>query len=124
MLLCIHRFLRNFGSAELTMHSEEPKKCKHSYGSSLVFFRNFATKSRELFHFVQGNFSVSAKKESILLFCSRLFVTLQEFSAFHSIKAVWGIRGKWGYDLATVLNSTFCYKLHQRTPDAEPPAVL
>jgi hypothetical protein len=29
-----------------------------------------------------------------------------------------------GYELATVLNSTFCYELHQRTPDAEPPAVL
>ena len=40
-----------------------------------------------------------------------LFVTLQEFSAFLCIKAVWGIEGKWGYELATVLNSTFCYEL-------------
>ena len=53
-----------------------------------------------------------------------IFVTLQEFSAFLCIKEVWGIEGKWGYELATVLNSTFCYKLHQRTPDGKPPAVL
>ena len=26
--------------------------------------------------------------------------------------------------METVLNSTFCYELHQRTPDGEPPAVL
>ncbi len=52
------------------------------------------------------------------------FVTLQEFSAFLYIKAVWGIERKWGYDWATVLNSAFCYKLHQRTPDDVPPAVL
>ena len=30
---------------------------------------------------------------------------------FLCIKAVLGIEGKWGYELATVLNSTFCYKL-------------
>ena len=42
------------------------------------------------------------------------FVTLQEFSAFLYLKAVWGIEGKWGYDLATVLNSTFCYELHSK----------
>jgi hypothetical protein len=34
--------------------------------------------SHEVFHFVQGNFSVSAKKRNeFLLFCSRFFVTLQ-----------------------------------------------
>ena len=44
------------------------------------------------------------------------FVTLQEFSAFLYLKAVWGIKRKWGYDLATVLNSTFCYKLHSKNP--------
>ena len=55
---------------------------------------------------------------------TRFFVTLERFLAFLCIKAVWGIDGKWGYDLATVLNSTFCYKLHQRTPNGKPPAVL
>ena len=42
-----------------------------------------------------------------ILLSRRIFVTLQDFSAFLCIKAVWGIEGKWGYDLATVLNSTF-----------------
>ncbi len=55
---------------------------------------------------------------------NQLFITLQEFSAFLCIKAVWGIEEKLGYELETVLNSTFCYKLHQRTPDAEPATVL
>ena len=64
------------------------------------------------------------EKRAFLLHFSRFFVTLEEFSAFLYIKAVWGIERKWGYDLATVLNSTFCYKLRQRTPDAEPPAIL
>jgi len=41
------------------------------------------------------------------MFFPRFFVTLQEFSAFLYLKAVWGIERKWGYDLATVLNSTF-----------------
>ena len=27
----------------------------------------------------------------------------------------------WGYDLETVLNSMFCYKLPKRAPDSEPP---
>ena len=45
------------------------------------------------------------------MFFSRLFVTLEEISAFLCIKAVWGIEEKQGYDLETVLNSTFCYKL-------------
>lgn len=34
-------------------------------------------------------------------------VTLQEFLAFLYIQAVWGIEGKWGYELETILNSTF-----------------
>ena len=42
---------------------------------------------------------------------SRFFVTLQEFAGFLCIKAVWGIEEKLGYELETVLNSTFCYKL-------------
>ena len=45
---------------------------------------------------------------------TRFFVTLQDFSAFLCIKAVWGIEGKWGYELATVFNSTFCYGLHSK----------
>ncbi len=43
---------------------------------------------------------------------TKVFVTLQEFLAFLYIKAVWGIEGKWGYELETVLNSTFCYEMH------------
>jgi len=63
-------------------------------------FRNFAIKDGEITPSRQ-------KKKRVSLFCTRLFVTLQDFSAFLCIKAVWGIEGKWGYDLATVLNSTF-----------------
>ena len=40
------------------------------------------------------------------------FVTLEEFAGFLCIKAVWRIEEKRGYDLETVLNSTFCYDLH------------
>ena len=29
----------------------------------------------------------------------------------------------WGYDLETVLNSMFCYKLPKRAPDSESPPV-
>jgi len=29
----------------------------------------------------------------------------------------------WGYDIETVLNSMFCYKLPKRAPDSEPPSV-
>ena len=39
------------------------------------------------------------------------FVTLDDFAGFLCIKAVRGIDENLGYDLATVLNSTFCYKL-------------
>ena len=34
------------------------------------------------------------KKELFFLFCSRFFVTLQEFAGFLYIKAVWGIEEK------------------------------
>ena len=64
------------------------------------------------------------RKTDFPLLFSRFFVTLEEFSAFLCIKAVWGIEEKLGYELETVLNSTFCYKLRQRTPDAEPATVL
>ena len=40
-----------------------------------------------------------------------IFVTLQDFADFLCIKAVWGIEEKLGYELETVLNSTFCYVL-------------
>jgi hypothetical protein len=92
--------------------------------------RNFATKAAKLWH-------LGIKKKRFLLFCARFFVTLQEIAEFLCIKAVWRIEEKMGYELATVLNSTFCYKLHplelcslatngtqERTPDGEPPAVL
>ena len=51
------------------------------------------------------------KKRAFLLHFTRFFVTLQEFSAFLYIKAVWGIEENQGYELATILNSTFCYEL-------------
>ena len=41
------------------------------------------------------------------------FVTLQEFAGFLCIKAMQRIEKIQGYDLETVLNSTFCYKLLQ-----------
>ena len=53
--------------------------------------------------------------------CFRNFARILSFSLY---KGSWGIEEKLGYDLATVLNSTFCYNLHQRTPDAEPATVL
>jgi hypothetical protein len=58
----------------------------------------------------------------LLLIC--FFVTLEEFAGFLYIKAVWGTEEKAGYELETVLNSTFCCKLHQRTPDTRPAAIL
>ena len=69
----------------------------------------------------------NARREKIwqsVLLLQIVFVTLQDFSAFLCIKAVWGTEEKAGYELETVLNSTFCYNLHQRTPDAEPATVL
>ena len=68
---------------------------------------------------------------------TRFLLTLERFLAFLCIKAVWEIEEKLGYELATVLNSIFCYKLHplelcslatngtqERAPDDEPPAVF
>ena len=79
------------------------------------------------------------QQKKIKIFCSALdffSVTLQEIAVFLYIKAVWGIEEKLGYELETVLNSTFCYKLHplelcslatngtqERTPDAEPATI-
>ena len=42
-----------------------------------------------------------------------IYVTLEEFSAFLCIKAVWGIEENLGYELATVLNSTFFHLIFQ-----------
>ena len=64
------------------------------------------------------------RKAAFLLHFTRFSVTLEEIAAILCIKAVWGIEEKLGYELETVLNSTFCYKLHQRTPDDVPPAAL
>ena len=50
-------------------------------------------------------YSVSAKKEQILLFCSRLFVTLEEIAGFLYIKAMQRIEKIQGYDLETILAS-------------------
>jgi len=47
------------------------------------------------------------EKEKFSLFFSRFSVTLQEFSAFLYLKAVWEFKVNLGYELATVLNSTF-----------------
>ena len=52
-----------------------------------------------------------------------LFVTLEEFAGFLCIKAMQRIEKFPGYDLETVLNSMFCYKLPERAPDSEPPPV-
>ena len=58
-----------------------------------------------------------------MIFISRFFVTLGEIARFLCIKAMQGIEKFWGYDLETVLNSMFCYKLPERAPDSEPPPV-
>ena len=63
------------------------------------------------------------RKAIFLLHFSRFFVTLEEFAGFLCIKAMQRIEKFWGYDLETVLNSMFCYKLPERAPDSEPPPV-
>ena len=49
--------------------------------------------------------SLGIKKELFFLFCSRFFVTLDDFAGFLCIKAMQGIEKFWGYDLETVLAS-------------------
>ena len=56
--------------------------------------------------------TLHSEKLKNIWFFSRFFVTLQDFSAFLCIKAVWEIEEKLGYELETVLNSTFCYEMH------------
>ncbi len=63
-----------------------------------------------------------SKLRSIIWLFHLVFVTLEEFAIFLCIKAVPRIEKNWGYDLETVLNSTFCYKLHSMNSDFEPPA--
>ena len=53
----------------------------------------------------------------------QLFATLAEIAGFLYIKAMQRIEKFQGYDLETVLNSMFCYKLPKRAPDSEPPPV-
>ena len=56
---------------------------------------NFAV---TLFNFPSANLlRLGKKRNEFLLFCSRLFVTLQEFSAFLYIKAVREIEDFLGY---------------------------
>ena len=47
------------GSADEKMKTKDEKKKTKAFATSQIF-RNFATESREFFHFVQGNSSVSA----------------------------------------------------------------
>ena len=65
-------------------------------------------------------------KVSDMIVCLRFFVTLQEIALFLYIKAVWGIEGKWGYDLETSIDfyadyscvsiyfTTFAHIIHNR----------
>jgi hypothetical protein len=48
---------------------------------------------------------------------------LEEFAELLYIKAMQRIEKIQGYDIATVLNSMFCYKLPERAPDSESPPV-
>ena len=77
------------------------KKYGVSFGFSLVFFVTLASPNL------------------LALF----FVTLEEIAGFLCIKALQRIEKFGGYDLETVLNSLFCYKLPERAPDSEPPPV-
>ena len=42
------------------------------------------------------------------------FVSLERKAILLYLKAVRRIERNWGYELETVLNSTFCYKLHSK----------
>ena len=56
---------------------------------------NFAV---TLFNFPSANLlRLGKKRNEFLLFCSRLFVTLEEFAGFLCIKAVWEIEDFLGY---------------------------
>ena len=60
---------------------------------------------------------------NFILYCTRLSVTLEEIAGFLYIKAMQRIEEIQGYEIETVLNSMFCYKLPKRAPDSEPPPV-
>ena len=96
----------------------------------IIFYTKFNRISSKMPSFNIG-------KRFTLYYFLRFFVTLEEFAGFLYIKAVWGTEEKAGYELETVLNSTFCYKLHplelcslatngtqERTPDTRPAAIL
>ena len=94
----------------------------HSFCTALDFWINFSRSEKKtsflFIHLIEILVTLNKilhlgiKNESFILYCSRFLVTLQEFSAFLCIKAVWGIEEKLGYELETVLNSTFCYEMH------------
>ena len=65
----------------------------------------------------------SEKIAAAMMILQKLFVTLDDFAGFLCIKAMQGIEKFLGYGLETVLNSMFCYKLHERAPDSESPPV-
>jgi len=48
---------------------------------------------------------------------------LEEIAGFLYIKAMQRIEKIQGYEIETVLNSMFCYKLPKRAPDSESPPV-
>ena len=51
------------------------------------------------------NRSKDTGNSSVSFYFTRFSVTLQEFSAFLCIKAVWGIEEKLGYELANLVES-------------------
>ena len=78
-----------------------------------------------------------SRNKTTSFFSYSIFTNFGKISCFSLYKGSLGDWGKLGYELATVLNSIFCYKLHplelcslatngtqERTPDGEPPAVL
>jgi len=54
---------------------------------------------------------------------AKSFRIFEEFAGFIYIKAMRRIEKILGYDLETVLNSMFCYKLPERATDSESPPV-
>ncbi len=59
-----------------------------------------------------------------MAFMSALFCNSGRICRIPLYKGSWGIEDFEGYRKETVLISMFCYELHERTPDDEPPATL
>jgi hypothetical protein len=94
--------------------STKPQKSVYCFAvcSTFHIFGNNSAKFFDLkVQSVAQILRLGKKKETVSLFYARLFVSLQEFAGFLYIKAIWGIEDFEGYELETVLNSTFCYKL-------------